>query len=42
MSSEKYFAKMKTIAQELTAAGKPLDDDELVWYVIRPKLIYNF
>ncbi|KAK1633192.1 hypothetical protein QYE76_007507 [Lolium multiflorum] len=31
MSAEKYFSKMQTIAQELAAAGKPLDDDELVW-----------
>jgi hypothetical protein len=35
MSADKYFAKMKTIAQELAAAGKPLDDDELVWYVLK-------
>ncbi|KAK1603189.1 hypothetical protein QYE76_016559 [Lolium multiflorum] len=35
LSAEKYFSKMKTIAQELAAAGKPLDDDELVWYVLK-------
>ncbi|KAK1644724.1 hypothetical protein QYE76_062529 [Lolium multiflorum] len=35
MSVEKYFSKMKTIAQELAAAGKPIDDDELVWYVLK-------
>jgi hypothetical protein len=35
MSADKYFAKMKTLAQELAAAGKPLDDDELVWYVLK-------
>ncbi|KAK1613964.1 hypothetical protein QYE76_019481 [Lolium multiflorum] len=35
MSAEKYFSKMQTIAQELAAAGKPLDDDELVWYVLK-------
>ncbi|KAK1678258.1 hypothetical protein QYE76_039106 [Lolium multiflorum] len=32
MSAEKYFAKMKTIALELASAGKPLEDDEIVWY----------
>ncbi|KAK1629222.1 hypothetical protein QYE76_003537 [Lolium multiflorum] len=35
MSAEKYFSKMKTIAQELAATGKPIDDDELVWYVLK-------
>jgi hypothetical protein len=35
MSADKYFTKMKTIAQELVAAGKPLDDDELVWHVLK-------
>jgi hypothetical protein len=35
MSAEKYFAKMKTIAQELAVAGKPLDDDEIVWHVLK-------
>jgi hypothetical protein len=35
LSAEKYFSKMKTIAQELAAAGKPLDDDELVWYALK-------
>jgi hypothetical protein len=30
LSAEKYFAKMKTLASELAAAGKPLDDDELI------------
>ncbi|KAK1666941.1 hypothetical protein QYE76_055100 [Lolium multiflorum] len=34
MSAEKYFSKMKTIAQELAAAGKPIDDDELVCRLI--------
>ena len=34
LSAEKYFAKMKTFASELAAAGKPLDDDELIWYVL--------
>ncbi|KAK1699085.1 hypothetical protein QYE76_015782 [Lolium multiflorum] len=34
MSADKYFSKMKGIAQELAAAGKPLDDDELVGYVL--------
>lgn len=35
MSADKYFSKMKAIAQELAAAGKPVDDDELVWYVLK-------
>jgi hypothetical protein len=26
---------MKSIASELTAAGKPLDTDELIWYVLK-------
>jgi hypothetical protein len=34
LSADKYFAKMKSIASELAAAGKPLDDDELVYYVL--------
>ncbi|XP_071685400.1 uncharacterized protein [Lolium perenne] len=34
MSAEKYFAKMKVLASELTAVGKPLDDDELIWYML--------
>jgi hypothetical protein len=34
LSAEKYFAKMKTFASELAAAGKPIDDDELLWYVL--------
>jgi hypothetical protein len=25
---------MKTLASELAAAGKPLDDDELIWYIL--------
>jgi hypothetical protein len=34
LSADKYFAKMKSIASELAAAGKPLDDDELLYYVL--------
>jgi hypothetical protein len=34
MSAEKYFAKMKVLASELAAVGKPLDDDELIWYML--------
>jgi hypothetical protein len=35
MTADKFFSKMKAIAQELAAAGKPVDDDELVWYVLK-------
>jgi hypothetical protein len=34
MSADKYFSKMKGIAQELATVGKALDDDELVGYVL--------
>jgi hypothetical protein len=34
LSTDKYFAKMKSIASELSSAGKPLDDDELVYHVL--------
>jgi hypothetical protein len=34
-SADKYFAKMKCLAFELTAASKPLDSDELIWYVLK-------
>jgi hypothetical protein len=34
MSAEKYFAKMKVLASELAAVGKPLDDDELIWNML--------
>ena len=34
MSAANYFAKMKNLASELAAAGKPLDDDELIWYIL--------
>jgi hypothetical protein len=34
LSADKYFAKMKSIASELASAGKPLDDDELIYYVL--------
>jgi hypothetical protein len=30
LPADKYFAKMKSIASELTAVGKPLDADELI------------
>jgi hypothetical protein len=35
MSAEKYVAKMKCIAAELATVGKPLDDDELVFYFLQ-------
>jgi hypothetical protein len=35
LSAEKYFAKMKAIASELAAAGKPLDANDLIWYVLK-------
>jgi hypothetical protein len=35
LSADMYFAKMKCMAFELAAAGKPLYDDELVHYVLR-------
>jgi hypothetical protein len=34
LSADKYFAKMKSIASELASAGKPLDDDELIYHVL--------
>ena len=34
LSATKYIAKMKNFASELAAAGKPLDDDELIWYIL--------
>jgi hypothetical protein len=34
LSAEKHFAKMKMFASKLSAAGKPIDDDELLWYVL--------
>nr|XP_051218595.1 uncharacterized protein LOC127335897 [Lolium perenne] len=34
LTAEKYFAKVKTLASELAAAGKPLDEDELIWYIL--------
>jgi hypothetical protein len=34
LSADKYFAKMKCIASELAGASKPVDDDELVYYVL--------
>ncbi|XP_071683600.1 uncharacterized protein [Lolium perenne] len=35
MSAEKYVAKMKCIAAELSAVGKSLDEDELIYYVLQ-------
>lgn len=29
-----YFAKMKSLGDEMVATGKPLDDEELVEYII--------
>ncbi|KAK1614897.1 hypothetical protein QYE76_020414 [Lolium multiflorum] len=37
LTAEKYFAKMKTLASELAAACKPLDEDELICYLIKYK-----
>jgi hypothetical protein len=34
LSADKYFAKMKSLASKLAAAGKPLDDDELLYYIL--------
>jgi hypothetical protein len=34
LSADKYFAKMKCLASELAATLKPLDDDELIWYIL--------
>jgi hypothetical protein len=35
LSADDYFTKMKGFASELAAVGKPLDDDELVGYLLR-------
>jgi hypothetical protein len=35
MSANDYFTKMKGFASELVAVGKPLDEDELVGYLLR-------
>ncbi|CAN6275510.1 unnamed protein product [Urochloa humidicola] len=34
MPASEYLSKMKALADEMAAAGKPLDDDELVGYVL--------
>jgi hypothetical protein len=34
ISVAEYFGKMKTLADEMKAAGRPLDDEELVEYII--------
>ncbi|KAK1697167.1 hypothetical protein QYE76_013864 [Lolium multiflorum] len=36
LTAEKYFAKVKTLASELAAAGKPLDEDELICQMTTP------
>jgi hypothetical protein len=35
LPADKYFSKMKGIAAELAAAGKSLDDDEILYYVLQ-------
>jgi hypothetical protein len=35
MSADDYFTKMKGFASKLAAVGKPLDEDELVGYLLR-------
>ena len=34
MTAHQYFTKMKGFASELAAAGKPLEDDELIGYLL--------
>ena len=34
MSINEYYSKMKTLGDEMAAAGKPLDDEEMVAYII--------
>ena len=34
MNVAEYFAKMKGYADDMAAAGRPLEDDELVEYII--------
>ena len=34
-SAPQYFVQMKGYADELVAAGKPLDEDKLVAYILR-------
>ena len=35
MSVDDYYTKMKGFASELAAVGKPLEDDELIGYLLR-------
>ena len=34
MSAGEYFTKMKGLCSELASAGKPIDDDELIGYIL--------
>lgn len=34
LSISDYISKMKTLADEMASAGKPLDDEELMGYVL--------
>jgi hypothetical protein len=33
-SADEYVAKMKTLADEMASAGKKLDDEELISYIL--------
>jgi hypothetical protein len=43
MSADDYYTKMKEFGSELAAVGKPLDEDELIGYMLRglDKVHYN-
>ena len=42
MSIEEYIGKMRALADEMAAVGKPIDDEELVSYICtRLDLEYN-
>ena len=34
MTTAAYFNKMKTLGDEIAAAGKPIDDDEMVSFIM--------
>uniref|UniRef100_A0A0A9AYP2 Uncharacterized protein n=1 Tax=Arundo donax TaxID=35708 RepID=A0A0A9AYP2_ARUDO len=34
MTVAEYFGKMKTLGDEMAAAGRPLEDEEMVEYII--------
>ena len=34
LTVSEYFAKMKALSDDMAAAGRPLEDDELVEYII--------